>query len=88
MHVPPGVTDGTGLRVPNKDMLGRNGARTGDLYVSVHVQPHAHSGRGRGQPGGSASRLPCTPGAGGRIEVPLSDGNAMRLSIPPGTRGR
>jgi len=87
VHVPPGVTDGTGLRVPEKGHAGRNGGRTGDLYVTVHVQPHAQFRR-------EGENLVCTiPVAvheavlGGQIEVPLSDGKAMRLTIPPGTQG-
>ena len=85
--VPPGVTEGTGIRVPERGHAGRHGGRTGDLYVTVHVQPHAQFRR-------DGDDLVCTiPVAvheailGGRIEVPVSDGTTAHLRIPPGTQG-
>ena len=41
VHVPAGVHDGTRLRVPDSGHAGRRGARNGDLYVTIHVLPHA-----------------------------------------------
>ena len=40
IDVPPGLADGACVRVPGKGHVGRNGGEDGDLYVSVHVQPH------------------------------------------------
>lgn len=87
VHVPAGVTEGTGIRVPEKGHAGRNGGRTGDLYVTVHVQPHAQFRR-------EGDNLVCTiPVAvheavlGGEIQVPVSDGTTVQLKIPPGTQG-
>ena len=40
VDVPPGLADGARIRVPGKGHAGRNGGETGDLYITVHVQPH------------------------------------------------
>jgi molecular chaperone DnaJ len=87
VHVPPAVTDGTGIRVAEKGHTGRNGGRTGDLYVTVHVQPHAQFRR-------EGDNLVCTIPVpvhaavlGGEIDVPIADGTTVRLRIPPGTQG-
>jgi molecular chaperone DnaJ len=84
--VPAGIPDGARLRVAEKGHAGRHGGRTGDLYVTVHVQPHPFFRR-------EADDLVCiVPVAmheavlGARIDVPLIDG-AARLRIPPGTQG-
>src|SRR5690242_11767621 len=41
IHVPAGVDEGARLRVADRGHAGRRGGRSGDLYVTVHVQPHA-----------------------------------------------
>ena len=85
VHVPPGMADGARVRVPERGHAGRYGGRTGDLYVTVHVQPHAWLRR-------DGDDLVCTvPVAvheavlGARIDVPLIDG-PVRLRILPGTQ--
>lgn len=40
VDIPPGVDDGTRLRVLGRGEAGRQGAPAGDLYVRVRVQPH------------------------------------------------
>ena len=40
INVPPGLADGARIRVPAKGHVGRNGGENGDLYITVHVQPH------------------------------------------------
>ena len=40
VNVPPGLADGARIRVPGKGHAGRNGGEAGDLYLTVHVQPH------------------------------------------------
>ena len=42
VSVPPGVLHGARIRVPGKGEAGFRGAATGDLYVSVRVQPHEY----------------------------------------------
>jgi molecular chaperone DnaJ len=40
VDIPPGVDDGTRLRVVGRGEAGRLGAPSGDLYVRVRVKPH------------------------------------------------
>ncbi len=41
VRIPAGIDDGNQLRVPGAGELGRSGGPPGDLYVVVHVRPHA-----------------------------------------------
>src|SRR2546421_3758485 len=45
VRVPAGVSDGQRIRVKGRGAAGANGGPPGDLYVVVHVQPHAMFGR-------------------------------------------
>lgn len=40
IKVPPGVEDGSRLRVPGEGDMGKRGGPPGDLYVSINVKPH------------------------------------------------
>ena len=86
VSVPPGPADGTRLRVPEKGHAGRDGGRTGDLYVIVQVQPHPLFRR---EGDDLHLELPVAVHEavlGARIEVPSLDG-PFKLTIPPGTQG-
>jgi molecular chaperone DnaJ len=83
--IPPGVVDGARLRVPEMGHAGRGGARHGDLYVTVHVQPHAVFRR---QGDDLCLVLPIgvhEAVLGARVEVPSLEG-PVRLRVPPGTQ--
>lgn len=45
VRIPAGVTDGQRIRVKGRGAAGSNGGPAGDLYVVVHVKPHAFLGR-------------------------------------------
>ncbi len=83
--LPPGVADGTKVRLAGKGSAGRRGGAVGDLYVTVVVQSHPLFTRD-----GDDLHL-VVPVAiheaalGARIEVPTIDGRA-RMRIPPGTQ--
>jgi molecular chaperone DnaJ len=84
--VPPGADDGMRLRIQERGHAGRHGGISGDLYVTVNVQPHPFFHR-------NSDDLWCVvPVAvheavlGGTIEVPTLDG-PVPLRIPPGTQG-
>jgi molecular chaperone DnaJ len=83
--VPPGVDEGARLRVAERGHAGRHGGRNGDLYVTVHVQPHPVFRRQEDDlcvvvPIGVHDAV-----LGARVEVPSLDGS-VRLRIPPGTQ--
>jgi molecular chaperone DnaJ len=85
IQVPPGLADGAHLRVPGKGHAGRNGGEYGDLYVSVHVEPHPIFRR-EGDDLHLVVPLAVHEAAlGAKVDVPALDGQA-RLRVPPGTQ--
>ncbi len=84
--VPPGVEDGTRIRLAGEGEAGMRGAPAGDLYVDVAVKPHPIFHRD------GASILVQVPlrmtqaALGGHVEVPTVDGGRARVTIPAGTR--
>jgi molecular chaperone DnaJ len=82
--VPAGSEHGSQLRVADRGNAGRHGAPNGDLFITVHVQPHPLYRRE-----GDDLHLVVPIGVheavlGGRVEVPSLDG-PIELRIPPGT---
>lgn len=41
VEIPPGAASGTRMRLPGRGEAGVRGSQPGDLYVEVHVEPHA-----------------------------------------------
>lgn len=83
--IPAGVPEGARLRVADRGHAGRRGARNGDLYVNVHVQPHPVFRRQGDDlcvvvPIGVHDAV-----LGARIDVPSLEGS-LKLRIPPGTQ--
>ncbi len=85
VKVPPGVDNGDRIRLSGEGEAGENGGPAGDLYVQMHVKPHAIFER-------DGSNLVCTmpigiaiAALGGDIEVPTLNGRVM-LKIPPETQ--
>jgi molecular chaperone DnaJ len=86
VHVPPGVTDAARLRIPDKGHAGRHNGRTGDLYVTVTVQPHPLVRREGDDLFLTVSVAVHEAVLGARIEIPTFDG-LVKLRVPPGTQG-
>jgi molecular chaperone DnaJ len=84
VNVPAGVESGARLRVPGQGGQAPRNGRSGDLYLDVTVQPHAHLRRaGRD----IELALPLTLAEaclGTQVDVPTIDGS-VRLTIPAGT---
>src|SRR5215471_6749623 len=84
VRVPAGVADGQRIRVKGRGAAGANGGPPGDLYVIVHVRPHALFGRDGDN---LTLRLPVTfaeAALGADVKVPTLDGQ-VTVRIPPGT---
>jgi molecular chaperone DnaJ len=85
VNVPPGVDDGTRLRLSGYGGAGLRGAPTGDLYVRIHVQPHEIFTR-EGNDLHCELRISMAQAAlGAEIMLPTLDGKEP-LRIPPGTQ--
>jgi molecular chaperone DnaJ len=85
INVPPGLADGARVRVPHKGHAGLNGGETGDLYVTVRVQPHPIFRREGDDLHLSLPIAVHEAALGAKIDVPTLDGPA-RLRVPPGTQ--
>ena len=86
VRVPSGIADGTQLRIAERGHAGSHGARSGDLFVDVKVQPHSVLRRDRHDLHMIVPVAVYEAALGARIEVPSFDG-PVRLKIPPGTQG-
>lgn len=84
--IPPGVEDGSRLRVTGRGAAGTRGGRAGDLYVAIVVSPHELFRRA-GADLGCEVPVPMTLAAlGGQIEVPTLVDETEVLEIKPGTQ--
>lgn len=84
VKIPPGVKDGSTIRLRAKGSPGQNGGPSGDLLVKAHVKPHRFFGR-KGDHLTVHVPITFTEAAlGAQIEVPTLDG-PVRLKVPSGT---
>ena len=82
-RVPAGVNDGAKIRVKGKGAAGEAGP--GDLFIMLHVKPHAIFGR-KGE--NLTLTLPVTfteAALGADIKVPTMSGDDVTVRIAPGT---
>lgn len=85
VRIPAGIADGARLRLAEKGHAGTVGGSCGDLYVTVHVRPHA---RFRREGDDLHMVVPVAvheAALGARVDVPTLDGTA-RVRVPPGTQ--
>ena len=85
INVPAGLADGARIRVPGKGHAGRNGGENGDLYITVHVQPHPLFRREGDDLHLTVPVAVHEAALGAKIDVPSLDGPA-RVRVPPGTQ--
>lgn len=84
VRIPAGAQTGSRLRVAAKGNAGVKGGQSGDLYITVRVEPHPFFRR---EGDNIEIRVPITvseAGLGAKIEVPTIEGRAL-LKVPQGT---
>jgi len=84
VKIPPGVDDGTRIRVSGEGEAGARGGPAGDLYIFVHLSSHSLFQR---EGTTLFARCPIsftTAALGGSIEVPGLDGEVHSFLIPAG----
>jgi molecular chaperone DnaJ len=84
VRIPPGVDDDQRIRLAEQGEPGQNGGHAGDLYVRVHVTPHAVFGRAGND---LTIKVPVTfteLALGTTLDVPTLDGK-VSLRVPAGT---
>ena len=86
VNVPRGVDDGTRIRVAGEGEAGSRGGPTGDLYIFVHLKPHAILKRDGTTLFAVAPISITTAALGGEIEVPGLDKDVAVVRVPHGTQ--
>lgn len=84
VKIPPGVDDGTRIRVSGEGEAGARGGPAGDLYIFVHLRRHDLFQR---EGTTLFARCPIsftTAALGGSIEVPGLDGEVHEFTVPAG----
>lgn len=84
VRIPAGVRDGAKVRVAGKGTPGSYGAPGGDLYVTVHVEPHKLFGRSGDDLTLSVPITFTEAALGTTLRVPTLDGS-VTLKVAPGT---
>ncbi|MBW3020016.1 molecular chaperone DnaJ [Candidatus Woesearchaeota archaeon] len=85
IKIPPGVDNGTRLRISGEGEAGERGTPKGDLYIFINVKPHKDFIRRKDD---IFIELPLdfvTASLGGEIKVPTLSGEST-LKIPAGTQ--
>jgi curved DNA-binding protein len=86
VRIPPGVGDGSRVRVAGEGEQGSGGAKAGDLYLRIREIPHAEFER-KGRDLYTRVPIPLTTAVlGGEAEVKTISGKSLRLKIPPTTQ--
>ncbi len=87
VNIPPGVEDGTRIRLAGEGEAGVRGGPAGDLYIFLSIGAHQFFQRDGAD---LHCRVPIslvTAALGGEFEVPTIDGGKTRVKVPEGTQG-
>jgi molecular chaperone DnaJ len=86
VSIPPGVEDGTRIRLAGEGEVGLHGATAGDLYIFISIAQHTIFQRDGAN---IYCRVPIpftTAALGGSIDVPTVEGSRTRVTVPAGTQ--
>ena len=84
VRIPAGVREGARVRLAGKGTPGLQGAPAGDLYVTVHVEPHKLFGRSGDDLTLNVPISYAEAALGTTLRVPTLDGS-VALKVPAGT---
>ncbi|PQA88219.1 molecular chaperone DnaJ [Hyphococcus luteus] len=86
VDVPPGIEDGTRIRLSGEGEAGPRGGPEGDLYIFIHVADNDLFERD-GPDLFCIMPIPMTTAAlGGEFETPTIDGGRVKISVPEGSQ--
>ncbi|MEJ2251696.1 MAG: J domain-containing protein [Candidatus Lokiarchaeota archaeon] len=84
VKIPKGIKEGQKLRLKGKGMPGRNGGKSGDLYINVHIADHPYFER-KEDDIYVEREIPFTTAIlGGKVKVKGVE-RELTVNIPPGT---
>lgn len=84
VNVPPGVDEGTRIRLSGEGEAGPRGSPPGDLYIFLHVKRHALFERDGTTLFARAPISFTTAALGGALSIPGLDGRTHEVKIPAG----
>ena len=85
VKIPAGVDEGDRIRLSGEGEAGVNGGPSGDLYVVIHLKPHAVFQRDHNDLHCEMPISFTTAALGGEIEIPTLDGYA-KIKVPTETQ--
>ena len=86
VRIPPGVAEGSRVRVAGEGEQGTGGEQAGDLYLRIRIPTHPIFER-KGKDLSTRMKIQLTTAVlGGEVEVPAIGGKSLRLKIPPMTQ--
>lgn len=85
VKIPPGVDNDDRIRLSGEGEHGANGGSPGDLYVVIHITPHAVFKRDHNDLHCEMPISFTVAALGGEVEIPTLDGSA-RIKIPAETQ--
>jgi len=86
VKIPPGVEEGTRIRLNGEGEAGLQGSQPGDLYIFLSVEPHHLFKRDGADIYCRVPMAMMTAALGGAVEVPTIDGGRAKVTIAPGTQ--
>ena len=82
VEIPPGVEDGTRIRLSGEGQAGLNGGPPGDLYIFLSLKAHAIFQRDGNDLYCRAPISFATAALGGEMDVPTLGGAEAKVTIP------
>ncbi|PZO51995.1 MAG: molecular chaperone DnaJ [Alphaproteobacteria bacterium] len=86
VKIPPGVEDGTRIRLAGEGDMGARNGPPGDLYLFLSVKPHNLFERDGPDLYCRAPTPMCKAALGGEIEIPTIEGERAKVTIPAGAQ--
>jgi molecular chaperone DnaJ len=86
VKIPPGISDGSQMRLSGEGDVGMNGGSPGHLYLRIGVNPHPHFQRDEDDLVYDLPLNLAQATLGCQVEIPTLDGKPHVLKIPAGTQ--
>lgn len=86
VKIPPGVEDGTRIRLAGEGDMGARSGPPGDLYLFLSVKPHTLFERDGADLYCRAPTPMCKAALGGELEIPTIEGERAKITIPAGAQ--
>lgn len=82
VRIPAGVREGARIRATGEGAAASRGGKAGDLYLTVHILPHARFQVNGGDLTTTLEVPVATAVLGGEVSVPTLTGASLRLKVP------